>query len=277
MNYAFEQVIMNALNEDILEAGDLTTDCIIKENYKSKFQLVINEDATLAGFDLFKNTFFKLDKDIVIDSNFTNGDRIKKDEIVAYVSGNINAILKGERTALNFISHLSGIATLTNILKDKIKHTKAILLDTRKTTPLLRALEKEAVIVGGGQNHRFDLSQMVLIKDNHIDAAGGVSKAISCVKECYDSRYKIEVEVRDLKELNEAITLNPDVIMFDNWNLQDLKKGIKLVPANILTEVSGQINEMNIKDYAEVGVNYISTSYMIKNAKWIDFSLEAVK
>ena len=277
MDDTCEQVILNAFNEDIVDSVDLTTDCIIQENHESQFQLVINEDAVLAGFKLFKNTFCKLDKNITIGTNFSDGSKLRKKETVACVSGNTKAILKGERTALNFICHLSGIATLTSNLKDKIKHTRTILLDTRKTTPTLRALEKEAVVSGGGQNHRFNLSQMVLIKDNHIDAAGGVGKAILCAKECYNSRFKIEVEVRDLKELNEAIASKPDIIMFDNWDLQDLRKGVKLVPADILTEASGQINETNIKDYAEAEVNYISTSYMIKNAKWIDFSLKVVK
>ena len=276
-----EQIIFNALNEDLLACGDITSNCLIPEDHKSTFKLIVNEDAILAGLDIFVRTFKLLEKNknsIVVRSDFKDGDKIKKTSVIATISGFTKNILKGERTALNFICHLSGIATLTYKLVNLIKNTGVVLLDTRKTTPGLRCLEKKAVLLGGGKNHRFNLSQMILIKDNHIDVTCDLEKAVKKSRKCYGKKYKIEVEVRNLKELKTAISSSskPDIIMFDNWKVKDLKKALKLVPKHIRTEASGQISLENIKEYAKTGINYISTGYMIKNAKWVDFSLNAV-
>lgn len=272
-----EKIVLDSLEEDIGEIGDITSLGTIKDDQESEFSLIVNEDAVLAGLDVFKKVFELVDKNIVITSNSNDGDFIKAKDIVLKLSGNTISILKGERTGLNFICHLSGIATATNKIASLIKGTGAKLLDTRKTTPGLRVFEKKAVFVGGGENHRFNLSEMILIKDNHIAASGGVSKAIEKVRETYKNKYKIEVEVQNLEELKEAISLKPDVIMFDNWVVDDLKKNINMVPKEIITEASGQISLENIRDYAEAGVNYISTSHMIKNSRWVDFSLEVSK
>ncbi len=275
MMMMMNDVILNALDEDLFPDNDITTNCLIDKNIKSEFELIVNENAILAGMHFFKNVFEVLQLDIKVESNFFDGDNIITKTVIATLSGSTNFILQGERTALNLVSHLSGIATLTRELTELIKHTNVTLLDTRKTTPGLRKLERAAVLAGGAKNHRFNLSEMVLIKDNHIKIVGSVEKTIIQTKKCYGNKYKIEVEVSNLKELEEAINGSPDIIMFDNWNIFDLSNALKLVPKNILTEVSGQINKENIVEYAESGVNYISTSYMVKNARWIDFSLDA--
>ncbi|MBI3590173.1 MAG: carboxylating nicotinate-nucleotide diphosphorylase [Candidatus Melainabacteria bacterium] len=274
---SLEGVIKNALEEDIGSLGDVTSECLIDSECESEFSLVVNEDAVLAGLEVFKNVFLLLDKNMVICSSSKDGDKIKSNTIVASVSGKTLSILKAERTALNFICHLSGIASMTNRLVNLIKDTAVILLDTRKTTPNMRLFEKQAILSGGAKNHRFNLSEMVLIKDNHISSLGSVKSAILKVRDCYGKKYKIEVEVKDFQELNEALLLKPDVIMFDNWKINDLKRALKLVPDDIDTEASGQINIENIADYAKTGVKYISTSYMVKHASWIDFSLNAVE
>ena len=276
-NTISEKLILSALEEDKGNIGDITSTSLITKTAKSKFQLTVNENAILAGFNIFRKTFELVNKDVCIETSFKDGSCLKKGNIVCSISGNTLAILFAERTSLNYLSHLSGIATTTRELVELIKHTKAILLDTRKTTPNLRLFEKEAVIAGGAKNHRFNLSGMILIKDNHIAVSGGVKNAIDIERESYKDKYKIEVEVKNLDEVKEAILCRPDIIMFDNWSVEDLKSGLKLVPKDILTEVSGQISKENIRDYAESGVHYISTSYMVKNSKWVDFSLNAVQ
>ena len=277
MNSRLKKIILNALMEDLLPKGDITTECLISDKHKSLFKLVVNESAILAGVRVFKETFKLLDKDILVKERFTDGDKVKKGQIVATVLGRTSSILKGERTALNFASHLSGIATLTSELVNLVKGTRVILLDTRKTTPSLRAVEKQAVVCGKAKNHRQNLSEMILIKDNHIKAIGGIKNAIQLARRKYKSKTKIEVEVNNTNELNEAIALKPDVIMFDNWNIRDLRRALKAVPRSIITEASGQITKENIRAYASTGVDYISSSYMIKNARWIDFSLDLIK
>lgn len=275
--FDIDKIVLNALEEDIGEVGDITSLGTIKKDQESKFSLIVNENAVLAGVDVFKKVFELVDKNIVVTSSFNDGDFIKAKDTVLNLSGNTISILKGERAALNFICHLSGIATTTSKVANLIKGTGAKLLDTRKTTPGLRMLEKKAIFSGGGENHRLNLSEMVLIKDNHVAASGSVTKAIEEVRNAYKNKYKIEVEVQNLEELKEAVNLKPDVIMFDNWTVEDIKKNIGIVPKEITTEASGQISLENIRDYAEAGVNYISTSYMIKNSHWVDFSLEVSK
>ena len=271
-----DKLILDALVEDCGELGDITAEAIFDVNHTSSFQLIVNENAVLAGLDVFKKTFKLIDETLNIKLDFSDADSVSKNSFVCSVSGKTRAILKGERTALNFLSHLSGIATKTNELVELIKHTNTVLLDTRKTTPNLRFLEKQAVLAGGGKNHRFNLGEMILIKDNHVNASGSLITAVLQVRKKYGSKFKIEVEVQNINQLKEAIDCNVDIIMFDNWSVEDLKTSIKLVPKEILTEASGQISKDNIKMYAETGVNYISTGYMVKNGSWIDFSLDSV-
>lgn len=269
-----DNLIWQALLEDIGSKGDITTDSIFTNDQSLSFVLILNEDAVLSGLDVLKKVYFLLDKNIVVKSDLKDGDQLEKFTTIANIYGSVKNILKGERTALNFLSHMSGIATLTHQLVEQIKHTGAILLDTRKTTPNLRFFEKQAVAAGGGKNHRFNLSEMILIKDNHISAAGSIKSAMEKVRKHTSPDTKIEIEVESTEELQEAIACKPDVIMFDNWSVEDLRNVVKLLPEYILSEASGQINLGNIKNYAETGVHYISTSYMIKNSKWVDFSLE---
>lgn len=268
---AVNELIKNALLEDLGEKGDITTDSIIEEGKITTFELIVNEDAILSGIDIFKKVFQYLDDGLNIELKAKNGDEIKTGLKIASIKGNARSILKGERVALNFIGHLSGIATLTRKLVNEIKDTKTVLLDTRKTTPGLRILEKHAVHAGDGKNHRMNLNEEVMIKDNHIKCVGSVKEALRLVKEKRKEKIIVEVETED--ELKEVIPLSPDVILFDNWACEDLKNALKLVPKSIVTEASGKITLANIRQYALTGVNCISTSYMIKNARWIDFSL----
>ncbi len=275
MENSVNKIIKLALEEDIEKKGDITSDSIFSANHKSKFKLILKENAVISGAEIFSKVFNAVDKSLTVNLKMRDGRYAKKNSVIAIVRGKTVSILRAERTAINFISHMSGIATLTNELTGLIRKTKAILLDTRKTTPGLRFLEKYAVVCGGGKNHRMNLSDAILIKDNHIAQAGGIQSAIQKIRKRLSKKIKIEVEVEDISQLKEAVGLNPDVIMFDNWSSKDLKKALVLVPGKIKTEASGQINLKNIKSYADTGVNYISTSYMFKNSKWVDFSLEA--
>lgn len=271
-----EETVLRALNEDA-SFNDITSKILTGGNKTSEFVLLVNEDAVLSGLELFKATFLIIDKTINVRINYSDGDFVHRGSNILKIFGEAKPVLQAERTALNYLSHLSGIATTTKLLVDKVKHTGVAVLDTRKTTPGLRIYEKKAVLHGGGQNHRLNLSQMVLIKDNHITCFGGIKQALLKAREKYGNKYKIEVEVNNLDELKEIISLRPDIIMFDNWLPKNLKEAIKLVPQGIQTEASGQITLENILDYALCEVNYISTSYMVKNRKWVDFSLEAVQ
>jgi len=275
MNLDF--LIKEALKEDLGRRGDVTSECLLEKGKKESFILIVNENAVISGLDLFKGVFKCLNKKIVLKTRFKDGDIVKKGTKVISLHGDVISILTGERTAINFISHLSGIATETRKLVNSIKSKNTKLLDTRKTTPLYRNLEKKAVFHGGGINHRMTLSDMVLIKDNHISSSGSVNNAVLKAKKKYKGKLKIEVEVENLAQLKEAIDACPDVIMFDNWDIKNFKNALKLVPKKIKTEISGQINPLNIKKYANIGADYISTSYMIKNSKWVDFSLEVSK
>ncbi len=271
-----KKIISDALLEDMPQGIDITSECLVNQNKKSDFSLLVNEDAVLAGINVFSETFHTIDKDISIKALFDDGDEIKKGQIVAKLYGSTLNILKGERVALNFLCHLSGIAACTRKMINLIKGTPTVLLDTRKTTPLIRKFEKDAILSGGAKNHRFNLGEMFLIKDNHIASCGGVINALMKAKNTSNGKYKIEVEVSNMQQLKDAIGLKPDIIMFDNWRIDELKSAVKLVPPDILTEASGQIMPNNIIDYASTGVKFISSSYMVKNAKWIDFSLECL-
>lgn len=276
MSLNYEKVISDALLEDMPQGIDITSECLIDKNKKSEFNLVVNEDAILAGINVFSDAFHNIDNGISIKTMYKDGDKINKRQIIANLYGSTLNILKAERVALNFLCHLSGIATCARKMVDLIKETSVVLLDSRKTTPLIRKFEKDAILAGGAKNHRFNLGEMFLVKDNHIASCGGVINALTKVKKYFNGKYKIEIEVSSIKELEEAISLKPDIIMFDNWKVDELKAAVKLVPPDILTEASGQIMPENILDYASSGVKFISSSYMIKNAKWVDFSLECL-
>jgi len=266
-----KEIIRQALMEDI-HTGDITTNYLDLEPVTSIAFMIAKAEGILAGVDVARQTFRELDKDLKITLYKKDGDRVKiKDEIMR-IEGKAASILQAERTALNFIQRLSGIATKTNAMANLIQGTDARILDTRKTTPLLRELEKQAVRIGGAFNHRFGLYDMILLKENHIRAAGSITEAVSRVK-MHNTSHKIEVEVTNLQELEEAISCGVDRVMLDNMPLDEIKTAAKKYRTKIELEISGGVNETNIQKYARSGVHYISIGALTHSAKALDISL----
>jgi len=268
------QVIKLALKEDIGQ-GDITSQSIFSDSKKTKGKLVVKEDGIIAGIQVAKMVFEKVDRQIVFLQKVNDGSCVKKGQIIVEIFGPIKSLLCAERTALNFLQRMSGIATLTNQFVNKVKNTKVKILDTRKTAPGLRIFDKWAVFLGGGQNHRFGLYDMVLIKDNHIKTAGNVKKAIQLVKKhLRDKKIKIEVEVNNLNQLKETLTEKVDIVMLDNMSLAQIKQAVNLVKGKVLLEVSGGVNLDNVSDIAATGVDYISVGSLTHSPKTLDISLE---
>jgi nicotinate-nucleotide pyrophosphorylase (carboxylating) len=268
-----DRIIMNALKEDI-PSGDITTDNIIDETSESQALLIAKDEGVIAGLDVAKRVFMLLDDTIVFEKHVEEGQRVKYGDTIATIKGNTRAILKAERTALNLLQRLSGIATATRKLVDRIEGLPAKVVDTRKTTPGLRILEKYAVRVGGGYNHRFSLSDGVLIKDNHIKAAGGIKKAIERVRERIPHTLKIEVETETLEQVREAIDGKADIIMLDNMGLDKMKEAVKIVNGNAITEASGNVNIDTIYDIACTGVDIISVGGLTHSVHSFDISMK---
>lgn len=267
------KIVEEALEEDI-GFGDITTECIIPENMKSKAIIIAKEEGVLAGLPLVKEVFKALDESVSFNELKRDGEKIEKGEVILEIYGKTKAILSGERTALNFLQRLSGIATYTRRCVEIVKPYGVKILDTRKTTPLLRILEKYAVKIGGGENHRFALYDMVLIKDNHIRAAGSISEAVRRVRENLSHIYKIEVEVTNLEELKEALENKVDIILLDNMDLFTLKEAVNLAKGKVLIEVSGKVSIENLENIAQLGVNFISIGSLTHSFKSLDLSLE---
>ena len=268
-----DRIIMNALKEDI-PSGDITTDNIIDETSESQAVLIAKDEGVIAGLDVAKRVFMLLDDTIVFEKHVEEGQRVKYGDTIATIKGNTRAILKAERTALNLLQRLAGIATATRKLVDRIEGLPAKVVDTRKTTPGLRILEKYAVRVGGGYNHRFSLSDGVLIKDNHIKAAGGIKKAIERVRERIPHTLKIEVETETLEQVREAIDGKADIIMLDNMGLDKMKEAVKIVNGNAITEASGNVNIDTIYDIACTGVDIISVGGLTHSVHSFDISMK---
>nr|MDK2851162.1 hypothetical protein [Candidatus Cloacimonadota bacterium] len=266
-----EEIIRKSLEEDI-GSGDITTNYLDLEPMTTTAYMIAKADGVLAGIDVAKAVFRMLDKDLKITLYRKDGDTVKPQDEILKVEGNPASILQAERTALNFIQRLSGIATQTRAMVDKISSTKARLLDTRKTTPLLRNLEKYAVRVGGGLNHRNGLYDMIMLKENHLRAAGGIKKAIDEIRK-KNATYKIEVEVTNLDELAEAVAAKVDRVMLDNMSLKDIRAAVKAYKKDVEIEVSGGITEENILAYAKTGVHYISSGALTHSYKSLDISL----
>ena len=269
-----KHLIHLALSEDIGKR-DLTSEAVVENRLSGKAIIVAKQEGILAGLPVAKMVFQMVNTAIVFNMLKQDGERIKKGEKVALVQGKVKSILSAERTALNFLQRFSGIATLTTKYVEKIKGTRAKILDTRKTTPGLRVLEKYAVKAGGGENHRMGLFDMILIKENHIKAAGGISDAIKRARSKY-RRKRIEVEVRSLSELKEAIESKPDWIMLDNMKIQQMKKAVKMIRStgpNIKIEASGGINLRNVRKIALTGVDFISVGALTHSAPALDLSL----
>ena len=279
-NNKYTQIIKTALKEDVGK-GDITTNAIVPKNIKVQAVFIAKEDGALAGLELAKLVFLSLDNKIKVISKKSDRDEVKKGEIFATVFGSARTIITGERVALNFLQHLSGIATLTSQYVKKLKGQKAILLDTRKTVPGMRELEKYAVKMGGGTNHRMGLYDAILIKDNHIKVAGGIAKAMKAHEGPRSGRglkaKDIEVETKNLEEVKEAIGLKVKRILLDNMNVKTMREAVKLCQAaGVETEASGGINLENISDVAKTGVNYISVGALTHSAKALDISLKII-
>lgn len=274
-----DSIIDLAFKEDI-GVGDHTSLSCVPEDAQGSAKLFIKDEGVLAGVQLAKRIFNRYDPDLKIDINILDGTIVKHGDIAFEVQGNSRSILATERLVLNFMQRMSGIATQTKSVVDLIQHTDAYLLDTRKTTPGIRALEKWAVTIGGGHNHRFGLYDMIMIKDNHIDYAGGISKAIERANSYLKKnnlKLNIEIEVRNEEELNEVLSVGQiDRIMLDNFSPELIKKVLPKIPNRIETEASGGITLENIRAYAETGVNFISSGALTHSVSSLDMSLKAI-
>ena len=272
MTINVDDKIRLALQEDIT-SEDVTTAAIIRENTRSSVQLICKEEGILAGLHVFKRTF-ELLGEVEVESFYNEGDVIKKGDLIATVTGDARVLLSGERVALNYLQRMSGIATLTNDLVKELEGSHTKLLDTRKTTPGMRVFEKYAVKVGGGYNHRFNLSDGILIKDNHIGAAGGVKEAIRLAKDYAPFVRKIEVEVENLEMLEEALEAGADIIMLDNMSNEMMREAVAMVSGRAETECSGNVTKARLKEIAEIGVDYVSCGALTHSAAILDFSLK---
>lgn len=271
-----EQLIELAIREDI-GIGDITTEAIFSDEIFAKGNFLVKEDGIIAGIDFAEKVFHNIDPSVELKSNFVNGDKISIGTIAAEVSGKAKSLLTTERTALNFMQRMSGIATSTASYIEAIKHTNAKLLDTRKTVPGLRLIDKLAVLYGGGKNHRMGLFDMFLIKDNHIAIAGSIKNAIEAcksfrIKKSIDA--KIEVEITTADQIEEAIDAGADIIMLDNFDVREMELAVNQIKKRCLTEASGGVNLSTIKSIAETGVDFISVGAITHSVKALDISLE---
>lgn len=275
-----DEIIRLTLEEDI-GPGDHTSLSTIPAHKTGKSQLLVKEEGILAGVGIAEKVFHTLDPFLVFETTIPDGSVVKPGDIAFYVSGSSRSILTGERPALNFMQRMSGIATTTRRLVKLLEGTRARILDTRKTTPLLRELEKMAVRLGGGENHRMGLYDMIMIKDNHVDFAGGIREAIDAVQDYIKIkalRLKVEIEVRNFKELDEVLSIGKvDRIMLDNFSPDSLAKAVRLIDGRFETEASGGITTDNIRKYAETGVDYISVGALTHHIKSLDMSLKAIR
>lgn len=272
-NPQVEQIITLALNEDI-GTGDITTLSTIPADKTALGRFVAKEDMILCGIDLAKHIFGRVDPSIELKANFKDGDAVKKGDVIAVVSGNAQNVLTGERTALNFMQRLTGIATRTHASVAEVAGTNAKITDTRKTTPGLRVLEKYAVRVGGGTNHRFNLADGVLIKDNHIAVSGGIKNAVKNARAVIPHTLKIEVEVETKEQLAEALDAGADIIMLDNMSYDLMRECVGIVAGRALVEASGNMGEKNLREVAETGVDIISIGALTHTVKAADISLK---
>lgn len=273
MTLNVDHLIKEALQEDI-SSEDVTTNAVMKEAVTGEVQLICKQDGVVAGLDVFRRVFEILDENVKIDFYCKDGDEVKKGELMGVVTGDIRALLSGERVALNYLQRMSGIATYTHSVAKLLEGTKTKLLDTRKTTPNMRIFEKYAVRVGGGYNHRYNLSDGVLLKDNHIGAAGSVAKAVEMAKEYAPFVRKIEVEVENLDMVREAADAGADIIMLDNMTPEDMKEAIRIIDGRAETECSGNVTKENIDRLTSLGVDYISSGALTHSAPVLDISLK---
>ena len=271
--FAVDDVIKTALNEDI-NYIDTTTDLMIPENARSKARFLAKAEGVLCGIDVALRVFALLDPTFQATVYKKDGDRMQPGDVIAVVEGSTRFLLKGERTALNLLQHLSGVATATDRCVRIVKGTNASIADTRKTLPGLRSLQKYAVTVGGGRNHRFNLSDGAMLKDNHIDAAGGITAAVTAIRGKLGHMVKLEVETRNLAEVKEALEAGADVIMLDNMDCPAMAEAVKLVGGKALLEASGGITDETLRAVAETGVDIISIGALTHSVKALDISMK---
>ena len=268
-----DELILSALREDIT-SEDITTNSVMREYQLGEVELICKQDGVIAGLDVFKRTFELLDSKTEVTFTKKDGDTVKNGDKIGVVRGDIRVLLSGERTALNYLQRMSGIATYTRSIADLLKSSKTKLLDTRKTTPNMHVFEKYAVKVGGGYNHRYNLSDGILLKDNHIGAAGGVKEAVQMAKEYAPFVRKIEIEVENLDMLKEALDAGADIIMLDNMSVEDMKEAVKLVSGKAETECSGNVTKENVERLVDIGVDYISSGALTHSSPILDLSLK---
>lgn len=268
-----DKIIQNALEEDIRD-GDITTDAIIDRNVKGKAILETREDIVLAGLPVFMRTFTLSDPGISFEVFYEESQDVQKGEVICSVNGSMSAILMAERTALNFIQRMSGIATLTREYVSRVSSKKVKILDTRKTVPGLRVLDKYSVTAGGGNNHRFGLYDAFLIKDNHIAVAGSIAAAVKATKVKAAKGIRVEVETESLEDVKEAVEAGADTILLDNMTAEEMREAVKLVKGRAVTEASGGVTLDNIIEIAETGVDLISIGALTHSVRAVDLSLE---
>ena len=270
-----DKYIIAALREDIT-SGDISTDAILKDE-RAEVDLRAKDSGILAGLDVFKRVFEILDEDVTFEFYFSDGDQVKNKDLVGKISGRAKSILEGERTALNFLQRMSGIATYSKKMVDALDSEHVKILDTRKTTPNMRIFEKYAVTLGGGYNHRYNLSDGIMLKDNHIDAAGGIREAVEKVRRLNPFVKKIEVEVENFDQVMEALEAKADIIMLDNMDIEEIKEACKIINKRAIIECSGNISLENINSYRNLDIDYISSGAITYGAGVLDLSMKNLK
>lgn len=273
MKINVDDYILNTLKEDIT-SEDVSTNAVMPEDKQGKADLICKQDGILCGLEVFVRTFELLDKTSRFETSYKDGDKVCKGDVIGVIYGDVKAILSGERTALNYLQRMSGIATMTREYMDELKGYSTVLLDTRKTTPNMRPFEKEAVRVGGATNHRYNLSDGVLLKDNHIGAAGSVTKAIEMARAYAPFVRKIEIETETLDQVKEAVEAGADIIMLDNMDSETMKKAVALIDGRAQTECSGNVTKERLKEIAQVGVDFVSCGALTHSAPIMDVSLK---
>ncbi len=274
MTLQVDHLIMEALREDI-SSEDVTTNAVMHEAVTGEVDLICKQDGVIAGLQIFQRVFELLDKDTKVEFFCKDGDEVKNGQLMGKVTGDIRVLLSGERVALNYLQRMSGIASYTHSVASLLEGSRTKLLDTRKTTPNMRIFEKYAVRVGGGYNHRYNLSDGVLLKDNHIGAAGSVEKAVEMAKDYAPFVRKIEVEVENLEMVKEAVEAGADIIMLDNMSTEEMQEAIKIIDGRAETECSGNVTKENISRLTSLGVDYISSGALTHSAPILDISLKA--
>lgn len=276
MKINVDKYILNTLKEDIT-SEDVSTNAVMPENKNGRADLICKQDGIICGLGIFERTFKLLDENSHFETEVKDGDFVKKGQVIGVIYGDIKALLSGERTGLNYLQRMSGIATITKEYAAALEGYKTVLLDTRKTTPNMRPFEKYAVTVGGGKNHRYNLSDGVLLKDNHIGAAGSITKAITMAKEYAPFVRKIEIETETLKQVQEAVDAGADIIMLDNMDNETMKKAVELIGGRAETECSGNVTKERLKEIAEIGVDFVSCGALTHSAPIMDISLKNLK